>query len=85
MVQKVGYRTNMFLGFMHHEDRLQDWLRARLWCITKRQVRELLLAYHMDMPEAYLSPSSPYPPPGGVSGYSGGSGGDDGKGEEVIA
>src|SRR5215472_8629488 len=30
MVQKVWYRTTIFLGFMHHEDRLQDWLRARL-------------------------------------------------------
>src|SRR5215831_18274646 len=30
LVQKVCYRTNIFLRFLHHEDRLQDWLRARL-------------------------------------------------------
>src|SRR5215510_13356159 len=30
MVQKIWYRTITFLGFLHHEDWLQDRLRARL-------------------------------------------------------
>ena len=25
--------------------------RARIWCMTKRQVRELLLSYHMESPK----------------------------------
>jgi hypothetical protein len=51
--------------------------RAHIWSATKKRLRELLLSYHMDIPEEYTSTSVQ------PSGGSGGSGGDD-EVEEVI-
>jgi hypothetical protein len=58
--------------------------RARIWCMTKRQVRELLLSYHLDVPEAYETTPCAYPPLHGVNGVVGVHGGDNDLGAGVI-
>jgi hypothetical protein len=59
--------------------------RARVWRMTKRHMRELLLSYHLDVPEAYETMPCVYPPLHGVNGVVGVHGGENAMGAGVIA